>query len=126
MSLLTEPIVRRMLSDKVFARLKQLMTSGRELMQRFSVGRPAIREAVQALAGMGLVAISHGERGMVRDAAASSVQGSCSWPRRFTLRARPARRRAKDIFHRRAEPCQRRLRPQIMRKPASDPLSRRG
>src|SRR5687767_2162620 len=69
----TEQIVRRKLSDEVFARLKAMITSGelqpgdempseRELMERFGVGRPAIREAMQALAGMGLVVISHGER----------------------------------------------------------------
>ena len=84
MSLLTEPIVRRKLSDEVFARLKRLITSGelatggempseRELMQRFGVGRPAIREAMQALAGMGLVAISHGERAKVLELTAKSV-----------------------------------------------------
>lgn len=71
-----EPIVRRKLSDEVFARLKTLIESGelqpgdempseRMLMERFQVGRPAIREAMQALANMGLVEISHGERAKV-------------------------------------------------------------
>ena len=79
-----EPIVRRKLSDEVFARLKHLISSGqmrpgdmmpseRELMQRFGVGRPAIREAMQALAAMGLVAISHGERAKVMELTAQSV-----------------------------------------------------
>ncbi len=72
----SEPIVRRKLSDEVLARLKRVITSGelkpgdempseRELMARFGVGRPAVREAMQALASMGLVAISHGERAKV-------------------------------------------------------------
>jgi GntR family transcriptional regulator, sialic acid-inducible nan operon repressor len=80
----SEPIVRRKLSDEVFARLKKLITSGelhpgddmpseRELMERFAVGRPAIREAMQALANMGLVAISHGERAKVLQLTAESI-----------------------------------------------------
>lgn len=71
-----EPIVRRKLSDEVFARLERMITSGelqpgdempseRDLMERFGVGRPAIREAMQALANKGLVMISHGERARV-------------------------------------------------------------
>ncbi len=71
-----EPIARRKLSDEVFDRLKAMITSGevrpgdsmpseRELMERFGVGRPAIREAMQALSNFGLLTISHGERARV-------------------------------------------------------------
>jgi DNA-binding FadR family transcriptional regulator len=81
---LSEPIVRRKLSDEVFSRLKQMISSGelqpgdempseRELMERFEVGRPAIREAMQALASIGLVAISHGERAKVLQLTARSM-----------------------------------------------------
>src|SRR3978361_2579642 len=72
----TEPIARRKLSDEVFDRLKVMITSGevrpgdampseRDLMERFGVGRPAIREAMQALSNLGLITISHGERARV-------------------------------------------------------------
>lgn len=39
-----------------------LLPSERELMRRFEVGRPAVREALQTLAGMGMVQIRHGGR----------------------------------------------------------------
>jgi GntR family transcriptional regulator, sialic acid-inducible nan operon repressor len=79
-----EPIVRRKLSDEVFDRLKAMITSGevkpgdsmpseRELMERFGVGRPAIREAMQALSSLGLLTISHGERARVLALTARSV-----------------------------------------------------
>jgi GntR family transcriptional regulator, sialic acid-inducible nan operon repressor len=72
----TEIIAKRKLSGQVFERLKRLIVEGekkpgsfmpseRELMARFGVGRPAIREAMQQLAAMGLVAINHGERARV-------------------------------------------------------------
>lgn len=80
----TEPIIRRKLSDEVFDRLENMITSGelmpgdempseRVLMERFGVGRPAIREAMQSLAKMGLVSISHGERAKVLKLTARSL-----------------------------------------------------
>jgi DNA-binding FadR family transcriptional regulator len=79
-----EPITRRKLSDEVFDRLKRMITSGevlpgqtmpseRTLMERFGVGRPAIREAMQALSNMGLITISHGERARVCQLTARSI-----------------------------------------------------
>jgi GntR family transcriptional regulator, sialic acid-inducible nan operon repressor len=80
----TDTIVRRKLSDEVFDRLRLMVTSGeltpgdmmpseRELMDRFRVGRPAIREAMQALNNMGLITITHGERARVRQLTARSL-----------------------------------------------------
>jgi DNA-binding FadR family transcriptional regulator len=80
----TDAIVRRKLSDEVFDRLKAMIVNGervpgetlpseRELMTRFGVGRPAIREAMQALANLGLVTISHGERARVREVTARAA-----------------------------------------------------
>jgi DNA-binding FadR family transcriptional regulator len=71
-----EPIVRQKLSDQVFDRLWAMSASGelsvgdaipseRVLMERFGVGRPAVREAMQALAGKGIITISQGERSRV-------------------------------------------------------------
>lgn len=71
-----EKITRRKLSDEVLERLQEMLRRGafgpgdsmpseRELMERFGVGRPAIREALQSLANMGLISISHGERAKV-------------------------------------------------------------
>ena len=80
----TERIIRRKLSDEVLERLLRLVSEGdlkpgdtmpseRELMDRFGVGRPAIREAMQSLANMGLVTISHGERAKVQEITAQSI-----------------------------------------------------
>lgn len=79
-----DQIVRRKLSDEVFDRLERMITTGelkpgdempseRVLMERFGVGRPAIREAMQSLASRGLVAISHGERAKVLQLTARSI-----------------------------------------------------
>jgi DNA-binding FadR family transcriptional regulator len=84
MTLISDPIVRRKLSDEVFDRLRALIMSGelqpgdampseRSLMERFGVGRPAIREAMQQLSNMGLLTISHGERAKVRQPTAKSI-----------------------------------------------------
>lgn len=70
------PIKKRKLSDEVLDRLLALFDSGeirphdempseRELMERFQVGRPAVREALQSLERLGLIMIRHGERAKV-------------------------------------------------------------
>ncbi|MES9944344.1 MAG: transcriptional regulator NanR [Candidatus Thiodiazotropha sp.] len=78
------PIVRQKLSDQVFDRLWDMIVSGelapgdampseRALMERFEVGRPAVREALQNMANKGLITISHGERSRVNKLSASSA-----------------------------------------------------
>ena len=61
------------------------MPSERELMERFGVGRPAIREAMQALAGKGLVEISHGERAKVLQVTAESIFRQVDLPAKLML-----------------------------------------
>jgi GntR family transcriptional regulator, sialic acid-inducible nan operon repressor len=72
------PIQKRKLSDEVRERLMEMIESGelspgdvlpseRELMEGLGVGRPAIREAMQALERSGLVQIRHGERARVAE-----------------------------------------------------------
>lgn len=69
-------IVRRKLSDQVFEKLRGMIASGeltpgdpmpseRDLMKRFGVGRPAVREALQSMHTLGLITITHGERSRV-------------------------------------------------------------
>ena len=78
------PIARRKLSHEVLDRLLPRIRSGeypvgsllpseRELMQSLGVGRPAVREALQALERMGLVAIVHGEGARVLPLSADKV-----------------------------------------------------
>lgn len=73
MTLDTEPIRRRKLSDEVRERLLAQINEGdlrpgdalpseRELMALYGVGRPAIREAMQQLASLGLIVVRHGDR----------------------------------------------------------------
>lgn len=80
----TEKIVRRKLSDQVFDRLREMIVSGelhaggampseRDLMERFGVGRPAVREALQSMHTMGLITITHGERSRVNELSAGVV-----------------------------------------------------
>jgi DNA-binding FadR family transcriptional regulator len=72
----SEKLVRQKLADQVLDRLLAMMERGdlppgsrlpgeRALMARFGVGRPAVREALQALEKMGLIEIQHGERARV-------------------------------------------------------------
>lgn len=93
-------IVRRKLSDQVLERLRgmiargdlapgALMPSERDLMKRFGVGRPAVREAMQQLNTMGLISISHGERARVSELSAEIVFRQIDLMARMILSASP-------------------------------------
>ncbi len=73
---MAETIPRRKLYQEVLDRLMERIRGGeiapgaqlpseRELMEQYGVGRPAIREALQALERSGIVEIAHGERARV-------------------------------------------------------------
>lgn len=93
-------ITRRKLSDEVFDRLLQSIEEGllpagsqlpseRELMAQYAVGRPAVREAMQALEKMGLIAISHGERARVTRPTASGIIAQIDHAARHLLSTSP-------------------------------------
>ncbi|HWU15073.1 MAG TPA: transcriptional regulator NanR [Caulobacter sp.] len=98
--LVAAPIVKRKLSDHVLDRLKAMITSGeyppghalpseRELMASYGVGRPAIREAMQALANVGLITIKHGERARVRPLSAKAAVDQIDLVAQLMLSASP-------------------------------------
>jgi DNA-binding FadR family transcriptional regulator len=83
------PIVRRKLYQEVLNRLIEGIMSGvfppgsqmpseKEMMLRYGVGRPAVREAMLTLQQMGLVRISHGERARVTNPSAEDIIGQMS------------------------------------------------
>jgi GntR family transcriptional regulator, sialic acid-inducible nan operon repressor len=95
-----QAITRRKLSDEVKDRLLSLIEDGqmqagdqlpseRELMNRFKVGRPAVREALQSLQGMGLIEISHGERARVTALDPHSLIDQLSRPALHMLQKSP-------------------------------------
>ena len=95
-----ERIIRRKLSDQVFERLLALIKQGefapdqhlpseRDLMLRFGGGRPAVREALQSLATMGLISISHGERARVTQPNAFGVIAQLDHAARHLLATSP-------------------------------------
>jgi DNA-binding FadR family transcriptional regulator len=82
-------VLRRRLYEEVADRLEHLIRAGdlpeggslpseRELMERFAVGRPAIREALLSLQQKGLIAIGNGERARVTAPDAARLIGALS------------------------------------------------
>jgi GntR family transcriptional regulator, sialic acid-inducible nan operon repressor len=95
-----QTIVKRKLADEIRDRILKMIEGGelrpgdqlpseRDLMSRYKVGRPAVREALQSLARMGLIEISHGERARVVLLDASSLIDQISRPARHLLQTTP-------------------------------------
>ena len=98
-------IQRKKLSDIVFEQLIDLieeeglqpgdhMPAERELMETFGVGRPVVREAMQRLAGMGMITIQHGERAKVGQVDMNSMIGQIDLAARHQLSSS-----AKNVDH---------------------------
>lgn len=98
-------IQRKKLSDIVFEQLISLideedlqpgdqMPAERELMETFGVGRPVVREAMQRLAGMGMISIQHGERARVGRVDMNSMIGQIDLAARHLLSSS-----AKNVDH---------------------------
>ena len=94
-------IVRRKLSDQVLDRLREMirsrelkpgdaLPSERALMERFGVGRPAVREALQSLHNSGLITITHGERSRVNAITAGTVLNQSDQIARLLLDSVPS------------------------------------
>lgn len=95
----SETVRKRRLYEDVASRLEALIHSGdlregdilpteRDLMQRYGVGRPAVREAIFALKKMGLIDVAQGSRARVTSPSSSTVVDSLSGPIRFLLSER--------------------------------------
>ena len=96
-----EQVPRRKLYHEVLARLEQRirsgelapgdqLPSGRDLMAFYGVGRPVVREALQALARGGIVEITHGERARVVVPTAQLLVAQIAGGAQHLLRLQPA------------------------------------
>jgi GntR family transcriptional regulator, sialic acid-inducible nan operon repressor len=97
-------IVRRKLPEEILDRLMEMIASGevlpgerlpgeRELMRRFATGRPAVREALQTLANMGVIQIQHGERARMRQLEPKGLLARMDLSVRHMLQASPENER---------------------------------
>lgn len=91
-----EPIKRKRVYEEIARRLEQQILDGRlqpgdalpserDLMERYGVGRPAVREAFLTLQKAGLIAIQNGERAKVSTPSASNLVGELGSSARYLL-----------------------------------------
>jgi GntR family transcriptional regulator, sialic acid-inducible nan operon repressor len=95
-----DPIPRRKLYQEVMDRLLDMirddglaagdqLPSERDLMERYGVGRPAVREALQNMAQLGLISIAHGERARVAQPSFATLFQSIALTTSGILRSSP-------------------------------------
>ena len=95
------PITRQKLSDQVYERLWSMIVLGelapgdpfpseRFLMDKFGVGRPAVREAMQTLSNKGVITISQGERSRVNELNAAIAVAQVDEIAKFLLSSEPS------------------------------------
>lgn len=95
-----DPIQRRKLYQEVMDRLLTMireeglvagdqLPSERDLMERYRVGRPAVREALQNMAQLGLISIAHGERARVAQPSFANLFESIALTTSGILRSSP-------------------------------------
>lgn len=84
---LSEEVRHRILASIDENRLKpgDHLPSEREMMTRFQVGRPAIREAMQALQNIGIIEVRHGERPKVAQPSLDHLNEQLSLTMRHVL-----------------------------------------
>ena len=98
---ITGPITRQKLSDQVYERLWSMIVSGelapgdpfpseRFLMNKFEVGRPAVREAMQSLSNKGVITISQGERSRVNELNATIAVAQVDEIAKLLLSSKPS------------------------------------
>ena len=96
MAFTQDAVHKRRLYEEIARRLETLIHSGelregellpteRELMQRYGVGRSAVREALFSLKAMGLIAVTQGSRARVTSPSSSTVVESLSGPIKYLL-----------------------------------------
>ncbi|MEK8052867.1 transcriptional regulator NanR [Ideonella sp. DXS22W] len=97
---MADTIQRRKIYQEVLDRLMARIRSGaippgaqlpseRELMEEYGVGRPAVREALQALERSGIVEIAHGERARVVVPTAERLVAQIAGGAMHLLRSQP-------------------------------------
>lgn len=100
MTAVAETIQRRKIYQEVLDRLMERIRTGaippnaqlpseRELMEEYGVGRPAVREALQALERSGIVEIIHGERARVVVPTAERLMSQIAGGAMHLLRTQP-------------------------------------